>query len=286
MSRPDQSDPTPGDAPSVDAIETVIVPKTADIGNLEVKRALPSRQTRMVGPFIFFDQFGPAEFLTGQGLDVRPHPHINLATVTYLLEGEIVHKDSLGTSIAIRPGAVNLMTAGKGIVHSERTGPEKRQSGQRMFGLQTWMALPEGFEEQPPAFAHYSADELPTIDEEGVTARVLAGKALGLVSPLKAASETLYVDMALAPGLTVPIDPDYEERALYTLTGEIEIGGQRFEAGQLLILKAGETVDVRNAGPGPARLMLFGGEPMDGPRYIWWNFVSSRKERIEQAKEE
>ncbi|MEE2951737.1 MAG: pirin family protein [Pseudomonadota bacterium] len=277
-------DPIPGEAESVDAIEMVIVPRAVDLGEMEVRRALPSQKRQMVGPFIFFDEMGPAEFLTDQGIDVRPHPHINLATVTFLLEGQIIHKDSLGSDIAIEPGAVNWMRAGKGIVHSERTAPDKKASGQRLFGLQTWVALPEQLEESDPAFIHHGADELPIVDLGGGSARIIAGTSFGARSPLETASETLHVDVILPEGARVPIEVGVEERAIYTLSGTIEIAGQSFERGQLLILRPGDALTV--TARSDARFLLFGGEPMEGPRYIWWNFVSSRKERIEQAKEE
>lgn len=277
-------DPTLGDAASVDAVETLIVPRAVDLGDMEVRRALPSAKRQMVGPFIFFDQMGPAEFLTNQGIDVRPHPHVNLATLTYLFEGEIRHRDSLGTDLAIHPGAVNWMKAGRGIVHSERTSEERKRTGQRLFGIQTWMALPEADEESNPAFMHHGAGDLPVVADGGIEARLIAGRAFGIASPLRAASETVYADVQLAAGATVPIDAEYEERAIYTIAGEIEVAGRRFAPGQLLVLRPGDaiTVHAREA----SRFMLFGGAPMEGPRYIWWNFVSSRAERIEQAKEE
>ena len=282
-------DPVPGDAKSVDAVETLIVPRAVDLGEMEVRRALPSDKRQMVGPFIFFDQMGPAEFLTDQGIDVRPHPHINLATLTYLFEGQILHRDSLGSDIAIEPGAVNWMKAGKGIVHSERTAPERLASGQRLFGLQTWMALPENEEESDAAFMHHGKTDLPEVEAEGLTARLIAGSAFGATSPLKTASDTLYADVALAPGAKAPIAANAEERALYTIRGKIEIAGATFEPGQLLVLRPGDEITVTGVSDGTgdhARFMLFGGAPMEGPRYIWWNFVSSRPERIEQAKEE
>jgi redox-sensitive bicupin YhaK (pirin superfamily) len=221
--------------------------------------------------------------LTDQGIDVRPHPHINLATLTYLFEGEILHRDSLGTEQTIQPGAVNWMRAGCGIVHSERTSEQRRQSGQRLFGIQTWVALPEDREEDDPAFLHHGAEAPPMIDADGVRARLIAGSALGQTSPLQTASETLYADVQLARGRSMPIDPGYEERALYTISGEIEAAGESFEPAQLLVLRPGDAITVRAS---DARFMLFGGAPMGGPRYIWWNFVSSRRERIEAAKEE
>lgn len=281
MSSP--NDPKPGDRPATDQIETVIVPRTADIGDMEVRRALPARGARMVGPFIFFDQMGPALFKGGEGMDVRPHPHINLATVTYLLEGAIMHRDSLGTAMEITPGAVNWMSAGRGIVHSERTGDAARATGQRLSGLQTWVALPEAAEEGDPGFSHHPADALPSFGDGGVDVRLVAGAMAGARSPLKTASPTLFADVSLTAGAVMPIDPDYEERGLYHITGEIEIAGDRFSDPAMLILNAGDSITVRAVED--ARFVLFGGAPMDGPRYIWWNFVSSRRERIEQAKE-
>ncbi|MCF3935143.1 pirin family protein [Acuticoccus sp. M5D2P5] len=282
-------DPTPGDAASVDAVETLIVPRAVDLGEMTVRRALPSTKRQMVGPFIFFDQMGPAEFLTDQGIDVRPHPHINLSTLTYLFEGQILHRDSLGTELAIEPGAVNWMKAGRGIVHSERTAAERKSTGQRLFGIQTWMALPQHEEESDPAFMHHGAESLPIVEAEGFSARLIAGSAFGARSPLVTASDTLYADIELAPGSRAPIEANTEERALYTISGTIEIAGDTFEPGQLLVLRPGDpaTVIARDDGTGHgARFMLFGGAPMEGPRYIWWNFVSSRRERIEEAKEE
>ena len=277
-------DPTLGDRASTDAIETLIVPRAVDLGEMEVRRALPSTKRQMVGPFIFFDQMGPAEFLTDQGIDVRPHPHINLATVTYLFEGQILHRDSLGSEQAIEPGAVNWMRAGRGIVHSERTSTDRRRSGQRLFGIQTWMALPVDQEETDPEFVHIGAPELPIVRTDGIEARLIAGRGFGEISPLRTLSDTFYADVTLKAGRTIPVDPDYEERALYTISGEIEIAGATFDAGKLLVLRSGDPITVRAVHD--ARFMLFGGAPMEGPRYIWWNFVSSRRERIEQAKEE
>ncbi|HEX6015685.1 MAG TPA: pirin family protein [Geminicoccaceae bacterium] len=279
-------DPATGDARAADLIETVIVPRARDLGGFEVRRALPSPKRQMVGPFIFFDQMGPAEFLLGEGIDVRPHPHINLATVTYLFDGEIMHRDSLGTEVPIRPGAVNWMTAGRGIVHSERTAAEVRTHGSRLFGLQTWVALPAAHEETAPAFAHTPEAELPVVEDEGMRVRLVVGSAWGRTSPVETFSDTIYADAALEPGGTLPVDPAHEERALYTVSGEVEIAGDRFPPGQLLVLRPGDPVTVRNPGPAQARFVLVGGETMDGPRHVWWNFVSSRKERIEQAKAE
>ena len=275
-------DPAPGDARACDAIEMVIVPRSRDIGDFEVRRALPSAKKRMVGPFIFFDQMGPAEFLVGRGMDVRPHPHIGLATVTYLFAGEIIHKDSLGNDLPIRPGAVNWMTAGSGIAHSERSDQATRDTKRELFGIQSWVALPADAEETAPEFIHHGAEELPVIDGEGKTVRLITGRMLGQASPVKTYSETVYADAALQAGALLPFDADYEERAIYTVSGEIEIAGDRFGPGQLLVLHPGDAITV--TARTDARFMLLGGEPMDGPRHIWWNFVSSRQDRIEQAK--
>jgi hypothetical protein len=273
----------PGYLHSSDLIDTVIVSHARDLGGFEVRRALPSRMRQMVGPFIFFDQMGPAEFSVGQGIDVRPHPHINLATVTYLFDGEIIHRDSLGTMMPIRPGAVNWMTAGRGIVHSERTNPELKARGSRLFGLQTWVALPTVHEETEPSFAHYEATELPVLETEGKHVRLLVGQAWGLRSPVETFSDTIYADVSLQPGAVLPLDTAHEERAIYVVSGAVNIGSDRFPPGQLLVLRQ-DMITVRNAGDEATRLVLIGGETMDGPRHIWWNFVSSRLERIEQAK--
>jgi redox-sensitive bicupin YhaK (pirin superfamily) len=274
---------TPGDLQRSDLIETVIVPRTRDLGGFEVRRVLPSRMRQMVGPFIFFDHMGPVEFSVGKGINVRPHPHINLATVTYLFDGEIIHRDSLGTMMPIRPGAVNWMTAGRGIVHSERTSPELKARGSRVFGLQTWVALPAAHEETDPSFAHYEATELPVHEAEGKRVQLVVGQAWGLRSPVKTLSETIYADVTLEPGAVLPLDTAHEERAVYVVSGAVNIGGVGFPSGQLLVLRP-DTITVRNPGDEAARLVLIGGETMDGPRHIWWNFVSSRPDRIEQAK--
>jgi redox-sensitive bicupin YhaK (pirin superfamily) len=277
-------DPRPGDKLSCDAIEMIIVPRARDLGGFEVRRALPSARRQMIGPFIFFDQMGPAEFITGQGIDVRPHPHINLATVTYLFEGEIMHRDSLGTEQPIKPGAVNWMSAGRGIVHSERTAPEHKAKEQKLFGIQSWVALPRDAEESAPNFAHHDAHALPVIEDSGKSVRLVVGSAFGKTSPVQTASEMIYADIALEAGAAIPIDATHEERGLYLVSGNVEIAGDRFGPGQLLVLRPGDAISFRAATP--ARFLLLGGAPMDGPRYIWWNFVSSRKERIEQAKAE
>jgi redox-sensitive bicupin YhaK (pirin superfamily) len=275
-------DPRPGDSLACSAIETVIVPRARDLGGFQVRRALPSARRQMVGPFIFWDQMGPAEFVLGEGIDVRPHPHIGLATVTYLFDGEIVHRDSLGTLETIRPGALNLMSAGKGIVHSERTGPDARATGARLSGIQAWVALPASHEETEPAFVHYGEDRLPVLAGAGLHVRLIAGEAFGQRSPVESPMAMLYADATIRAGAALPLDPDYEERGLYTVSGEIEIAGDRFGPGQLLVFRPGDRIAIRAVTD--ARLMILGGEPMDGPRHIWWNFVSSRKERIDQAK--
>jgi hypothetical protein len=236
----------------------------------------------MVGPFIFFDQMGPAQFIAGKGIDVRPHPHIGLATVTYLFDGEITHRDSLGSALAIRPGEVNLMTAGRGIVHSERTGEEARSAGQNLFGIQSWMALPKSHEETAPAFVHLDSTQLPRLDGEGKRVRIIMGSLYGQKSPAEFPHESFYAEAVLAPGALLPLDPDYDERAVYIASGRIDIAGQSFEAGQLLVFKPGDRISI--LAESNARLMLLGGEPMDGPRHIWWNFVSSSEDRIAAAK--
>lgn len=263
-------------------VETIIIPRSGDIGNFEVRRALPSRERRMVGPFIFWDQMGPGEFLVGDGLDVRPHPHIGLATVTYLFDGSVVHRDSLGVEKEIVPGDVNLMTAGAGIVHSERSGQSARASGSRLFGIQSWVALPTELEEAAPAFSHHDSADLPSLDEEGTSVRLIAGSLFGVTSLVAFATETLYADVAMRQGSSLPVSPEYEERGIYILTGRIEIGRTAYEPMQLLVLRPGDHVTVTALED--CRFMLLGGDAADGPRHIWWNFVSSRKERIEQAK--
>jgi hypothetical protein len=284
MSAPDHDDPIAGNAWSCDAIETVIVPRVRDLGGFSVRRALPSARKQMVGPFIFFDQMGPAEFLLGQGLDVRPHPHIGLSTVTYLFDGEIMHRDSLGMVQAIRPGAVNLMAAGRGIVHSERTATEERAQGPKLFGIQAWAALPASHEEMLPDFTHFAEADLPHIVGEGKRVRLIMGSLYGETSPVPFPWDVFYAEAVLAPGSILPLDPTHEERAIYVVSGEIDIAGDIFGAGQLLVFKPGDRISVLALSN--ARMMVLGGEPMDGPRHIWWNFVSSRKDRIEQAKAE
>lgn len=286
MSWMPSADPEAGDAQSCDALELVIVPRVRDLGEgFAVRRALPHGKRQMVGPFIFFDHFGPVQFMAGQGLDVRPHPHIGLATVTYLFDGRITHRDSEGNALDITPGAMNLMTAGRGIAHSERSPAEARlgDAKGRMYGLQSWIALPAAHEETDPGFQHFSATDLPTITDTGVTARIIAGSAFGARSPVGMLSDWLYAEVTLAPGASAPLDADTEERAIYVVEGEVEIAGDTFEAPRLLIFRPGDRITVRARTA--SRLMFLGGSALEGPRYVWWNFVSSRRERIEEAKE-
>jgi len=278
------NDPSPGDAFACDAIELMVIPNAKDIGGFEVRRALPTAKRRLVGPFIFFDRMGPAILRAGQGMDVRPHPHIGLATVTYLFDGRIRHRDSLGTEMVIAPGDVNLMTAGRGIVHSERSPEELRGSPMAISGLQTWLALPDDAEEVAPSFANTARAALPEIAGDGVTGRLVIGALEGLRSPVRTASDTLYADIALSPGARFRIPADAEERAIYVLEGSVEIAGDRFPSDRLLVFRPGDEIVVGSEAG--AHFMLFGGASLGSRRYIWWNFVSSSKERIEQAKEE
>ena len=282
MSWTPTNDPQPGDVRACEAIEQVIVPRARDLGGFSVRRALPAAGRQMVGPFIFFDQMGPAEFLIGTGVDVRPHPHIGLATVTYLFDGEIMHRDSLGSAVPIKPGELNLMSAGSGIVHSERTSAEQRALGPRLFGIQAWAALPKSHEEGVPGFLHYDTGQLPRISGEGKTVRVVMGDLYGQSSPAAFPHPSFYAEAVLAPGAVLPLDADYDERAIYVVSGEIDIAGETFAAGRLLVFRPGDRISVLAASQ--ARIILLGGEPMDGPRHIWWNFVSSSKDRIDAAK--
>ena len=268
--------------PACRALETIIVPRPRDIGGFEVRRVLPSAERRSVGPFVFFDQMGPAELAPGSGIDVRPHPHIGLATVTYLFAGTIVHRDSLGNVQSIEPGAVNWMTAGRGIVHSERSDDELRKQRQKLYGIQIWVALPKQYEETDPDFTHYAAELLPQVEGEGKTVRVIAGSLFGKASPVKTFSKLFYGDTVCRPGASLLLDNEHEERGIYLLEGIVEIAGQTFEPGRLLVFSSGDKVRVKAISA--ARLLLFGGEPLDGPRQLWWNFVSSSRERVEQAK--
>ncbi|MGS1095733.1 pirin family protein [Aquamicrobium terrae] len=278
------NDPNVGDAFACDQIELMVIPNARDIDGFQVRRALPTARRRLVGPFIFFDRMGPAILRAGEALDVRPHPHIGLSTVTYLFDGKIRHRDSLGTEMVIEPGDLNLMTAGRGIVHSERTPEELRGAPMSVSGLQTWLALPDGKEEVEPLFDHTVKAELPRFEADGVKGRVVIGSFEGMHSPVKVASKTLYADVRLDAGASVKIPQDAEERAIYTLDGEVSISGDTFPADRLLVFKPGDEIVVSSERG--AHFMLFGGDSLGSKRYIWWNFVSSSKERIEQAKEE
>jgi len=262
----------------------IITPTTHDLGGFKVHRTLPSKPRTMVGPFIFFDQMGPARLTVGTGIDVRPHPHINLATVTYLYEGAIDHRDSLGTFATIEPGAVNLMTAGHGIVHSERSPSAERDKGPALSGIQTWLALPEAQEEIDPAFEHVSAADLPIIEAPGARCRVIMGELWGAKAPTTTYAHTIYADIALDEGGAVPIDPSATERAIYLAYGDASIDGIEMEVATLYILRPGITAILRSSGGG--RIALCGGEDFATPRHVWWNFVSSSRDRINQAKED
>jgi redox-sensitive bicupin YhaK (pirin superfamily) len=270
------------------AIDSVVVPRSHDLGDrFEVRRALPSLQRRMVGPFVFLDQMGPVAFPPGKGLDVRPHPHIGLATVTYLFDGEIVHRDSLGSVQPIRPGEVNWMTAGRGIVHSERTAPGHRSGGSSLFGLQCWVALPQRDEECDPGFVHVGADAQPVESGEGVTARVVGGLFFGRPAPVPTRWPLFYVDVRLQPGARLGVPATYAEQAIYLVEGVLDLGVDGlFDTPQLIVLRRGASVTLAGGGASATRLMLLGGEPMDGPRFLSWNFVASSPERLEQAKED
>ncbi|MBV1695800.1 MAG: pirin family protein [Hyphomicrobiales bacterium] len=273
------------DAIGIDAIETLIIPRARDLGGFEVRRALPAPKRQMVGPFIFFDQAGPAEFITGQGIDVRPHPHIGLATVTYLYRGEFQHRDSLGTNQMILPDAVNWMVAGRGVSHSERTSEATRKAPHSLFGIQTWVALAESHEDTNASFEHHAKEALPVISADGVDVRLILGTAYGQKAPANVFTDMFYADAVLAPGARLPLPDDHEDRGLYVSEGAVSIAGQTFEAGRMMVFRPGDRITVA-AGPQGARLMLLGGATLGGPRYIWWNFVASSRDRIEQAKEE
>ncbi|MCV6583935.1 MAG: pirin family protein [Marinibacterium sp.] len=271
-----------GDA--VDSIETVIVPRARDLGDFEVRRALPAPKRQMVGPFIFFDQMGPAEFVTGQGIDIRPHPHIGLATVTYLYKGKFHHRDSLGTDQWIEPGAVNLMTAGHGVTHSERVDEDMLKAPYSLFGIQTWIALPEDKEDQPADFVHAPKDTLPLLTGERKEVRLILGDAWGERAPVPTPSEMFYADAALEAGAAIPLPDNHEDRGAYVVSGSVRVAGQLFEAGQMMVFRPGDRVSL-TAGDQGARLMLLGGATLGGPRHIWWNFVASSRDRIDAAKE-
>lgn len=259
----------------------VLVPEEYDLGGFNVRRSLPNPRQRMVGPWIFFDHFGPAEFEPGMGVDVRPHPHINLATVTYLFEGEMLHRDSLGNELAIQPGEINLMVAGQGIVHSERQRPEIKSAGNRLHGLQLWLALPEADEEMLPEFHHYDSGQIPTIMVESIPVSILMGEAYGVRSPVKTFADTLYLQASLQTGQHLRLPDTVAELAIYVIDGMVRIGQQQIERHTMAILQNGVANTVEAVAD--SRLVLIGGESL-GRRHIWWNFVSSRKQRIEQAK--
>lgn len=264
------------------AIDKIIAPGIRDLGGFEVRRVLPNARRRSVGPFIFFDHFGPTEFAPGEGIDVRPHPHIGLATVTYLFEGEVTHRDNLGCVQRILPGDVNWMTAGRGIVHSERSSDEARAGASRLHGIQSWVALPLDAEETAPAFHHHPKTSLPVIDGDGVTMRLIAGEAFGERAPVDTFSETFYLHAEVAADTEIALSGEHAERAVYVVGGEIGVGGEAHGAGRMLVFEPGGDA-VLSAAAG-SRLMLLGGEPLDGTRHIWWNFVSSSDQRIERAK--
>ncbi|GAB5445846.1 pirin family protein [Gymnodinialimonas sp.] len=268
----------------VDAIKTLIVPRARDLGDFEVRRALPAPKRQMVGPFIFFDQMGPAEFLTGQGIDIRPHPHIGLSTVTYLFEGKFHHRDSLGTDQWIEPGAVNLMTAGHGITHSERVDGDMLNAPYTLSGIQTWIALPEHAEEGAPAFVHAPKADLPRLEGEGKQLRLILGNAYGETSPVATPTNMFYADALLEAGAQLPMPEDHEDRGAYVMDGAVSVAGQTFEKGQMMVFRPGDKIAM-TAGDQGARVMILGGDTMDGPRHIWWNFVASSKDKIEAAKE-
>ena len=271
------------DAASLDSIETLIVPRARDIGDFEVRRALPSSERKMVGPFVFFDQMGPVEFLTDQGIDVRPHPHIGLATVTYLYQGEFQHRDSLGTDQMIYPGEVNWMIAGNGVTHSERTSAQTRSGPSNLFGIQTWVALPEEAEETDAGFEHHKQQALPFLEDDGKEVRLIIGNAWGENAPTKTFSEMFYADVLLKAEASLPLPDNHEDRGIYIVDGSVEIAGQKFKKHQMMVFRPGDQITIK-AGQTGARLMALGGETLNGPRYIWWNFVASSQEKIEAAK--
>jgi redox-sensitive bicupin YhaK (pirin superfamily) len=262
------------------SVDLVIEPQEKDLGEFTVRRVLPAPERRMVGPFIFFDHMGPAEFPPGQGIQVRPHPHIGIATVTYLFEGEILHRDSLGFVQPIRRGALNLMTAGRGIVHSERTGDDLHETS-RLHGIQSWMALPDAEEECEPAFAHYPAADLPELEIDGATVRVIIGEAFGSTSPVKSYSPMLYLECIMLPGSTLTLPDSYSELAAYVVSGSVSIDDRQYASGVMAVGCPGKTLSLRTSEE--SRVMVIGGEPV-GKRHIWWNFVSSSRERIARAK--
>jgi redox-sensitive bicupin YhaK (pirin superfamily) len=267
-----------------DLVIQSIAPTTHDLGDFRVHRSLPAKGRTMVGPFIFFDQAGPAKIAAGQGIDVRPHPHINLATVTFMYEGSFLHRDSLGSRQLIEPGAVNLMTAGKGIVHSERSPDDARAKESKLSAIQTWLALPDAREEMDPAFEHVPADELPVIDYAGARARIIMGSLWGECAPVTTYAQTIYADIQLAPGGAIPIDPEADERAIYVAGGDAALDGLMLRPQTLYVLRPGVAATLTSIDGG--RVMLCGGEAFTTPRHVWWNFVSSTQDRLMQARED
>lgn len=268
---------------SCSGIKTVIRPKAKDIGGFEVRRALPSIEARTVGPFIFFDQMGPAVFGEGEGIDVRPHPHIGLSTLTWLVEGEIMHRDSLGYAQPIRPGEVNWMTAGNGIVHSERTPDDVRARGHALLGLQVWMALPEDSQEIDPSFQHYGADSLTSVTLDGCTITVVAGDAFGAQSPVAVYSRTLYADIQMDAGASLTVPAHHEERAIYVIKGSVKLGEEKFDEATMIVLREGE--EVPTTSPGGAHVALIGGDKLKKPRRLFWNFAHTDIAKIDEAKQ-
>jgi hypothetical protein len=267
------------------SVELLIDARPRDLGGgFSVRRVLPAMSRRLVGPFIFYDHMGPANLPLGVGFDVRPHPHIALATVTYLFNGEIDHRDSLGSMQTIRPGDVNWMVAGRGIVHSERSGPESRREGVRIHGIQSWVALPTELEEMEPRFEHHPSASIPVVRFEGATLDIIAGTAYGERSPVGVVSPTLYVHARMEAGARIPMDETHEERAIYIAEGAIGCDGRAFRHGTMVVLRPGTNVMIEALEP--TRAMLVGGGRLAGDRYIWWNFVSSSQERLERAKDD
>lgn len=282
MNQESDQEPESQESIKYSPVELIITPKARDLGEFSVRRVLPSSKRATIGPFVFFDHMGPVEFAPGQGIDVRPHPHIGLATVTYLFSGSMLHRDSLGSEQLITPGAVNWMVAGRGITHSERTSPIARTLTELVEGLQVWVALPVEHEEMAPDFIHYSAEELPQVEREGVCIRVLAGEAFGVCSPVVIQSPLFYVDISLQAGASIVADMPYTERALYLVSGRLALDGEHYGPGKMLLLNTARAITITALEP--ARFVMLGGEPFAEPRYVWWNFVSSNRARIEQAK--
>lgn len=265
-------------------IELVIPYRNRSIGSMSVRRVLPFPRRRAVGPFVFVDDFGPVEIVGGKSLDVLPHPHIGLATVTFLFGGKMTHRDSIGSVQVIEPGEVNWMTAGSGVVHSERVSDLPESAGENLLGVQTWVALPEKHEETPPAFAHHTAEELPVVEAEGASAKIILGELFGAKSPVETLSNPVYAECFLQNNASLSLPADIEERSVYLLAGALFIDGQRFETGTMIVFEAGKEAIIK--AESDARLMIIGGARLEKPRHMWWNFVSSSPERIEAAKED